>query len=705
MPFPHYIACLRVVFATLLPLAAITPALAQDRIGPARITLLDEMKHLRSGTSREWNDFPEEPDQRSLSLEFPSDTNPGAMTLGLRVVDVKEGWEIRLNQNRLAQIDSDENDRELVWEIPPNTLLSGTNQLEILPTSDQSDDIRVGQIWLEPGAPAQVLGGVPVSLRTTDANGNSQPCRYTILDQRGVLVPFAVEPAPHLAVRSGVLYSSTGQAELELRPGTYQIISGRGFEYSRSTWTVSATENSRLDHHFSLEKVVDTSGWVACDPHVHTFEISRHGDASLQERMVTLAGEGISVAVATDHNVFVDYQPFLDEQQLTSVISPLIGNEVTTAFGHFNIFPARADTTPPDHRTDSWQELHRRIRTIPEIGFVILNHPRDVHSGFTPFASGNMVQATGRRLDGRELEADGMELINSAALQSDPMDLFDNWMTLVNRGHDLVAVGTSDSHEVSRKIVGQGRTYVKIGEDSGWPIDPASVAQQLRRGKARVSLGLLTSLTVQDRYQGGDLVPKQGSEPLAFNIRVQGPAWSSLKTVELYANGQLRKRWSVIPLPEAGRVIDQQFQWTEPWPTHDQQWVAVARGDGDLGLAWPIAKPYQPTSRNWEPYTWGSSGIVRVDADGDRRWSSARELARSLIEQSDGKLSELIRQLKSHDLPTALMAVEQWETEGKIWEPDALKEFPDADWDHVRIAVRQYQESLRESLRAKAQER
>ena len=42
-------------------------------------------------------------------------------------------------------------------------------------------------------------------------------------------------------------------------------------------------------------------------------------------------------------------------------------------------------------------------------------------------------------------------------------------------------------------------------------------------------------------------------------------------------------------------------------------------------LHWPTAKPYQPTSSHFEPYTIGSTGAIKVDVDGDGIFTSAHD--------------------------------------------------------------------------------
>ena len=69
---------------------------------------------------------------------------------------------------------------------------------------------------------------------------------------------------------------------------------------------------------------------VACDTHVHTFTYSGHGDATLNERLVTVAGEGIELPIATDHNLHINYAPLVNQLGLNKYYTPVIGNEVTT---------------------------------------------------------------------------------------------------------------------------------------------------------------------------------------------------------------------------------------------------------------------------------------------------------------------------------------------------------------------------------------
>jgi hypothetical protein len=162
---------------------------------------------------------------------------------------------------------------------------------------------------------------------------------------------------------------------------------------------------------------------------------------------------------------------------------------VTTKRGHFNAFPIVPDSRVPDFRLEHWPALMENIRATPGVQFVVLNHPRDVHTGFCPFAETNFNAETGENLRGFEFSFDGVELINSGALRTDVMQVFHDWFALLNYGYKIVGVGGSDSHDVSRFIVGQGRTYIMCDDKDPSRINVAEAMANLRQGKALILPG------------------------------------------------------------------------------------------------------------------------------------------------------------------------------------------------------------------------
>ena len=89
----------------------------------------------------------------------------------------------------------------------------------------------------------------------------------------------------------------------------------------------------------TIRREVPTDGYVSCDTHIHTLTYSGHGDSTADERVLTLAGEGIELPIATEHNAQVDYHAAAVRLGVRRYFTPVVGNEVTTAVGHFNVFP------------------------------------------------------------------------------------------------------------------------------------------------------------------------------------------------------------------------------------------------------------------------------------------------------------------------------------------------------------------------------
>ncbi len=514
----------------------------------ARNWALDaKLHHLRATERREWADFPAVPEAARLSLTFRAEPNAGEWSLRLRQQDVRQTWKVLLNGKQLGRLIQDENDAVVYFKVPPGWL-ARDNRLVVEQVGRVPDDVRVGEISLDDRPLARVLGEatVEVTVREEGPGGKLAPvpCRITVVNAQGALLTTGARSGRGLAVRPGVIYTADGRASVGLPAGDCTIYAGRGFAYGLASARVSVRPGETARVSLTIRREVPTPGYASCDTHVHTLTWSGHGDSSDDERAVTIAGEGIDLPIATDHNVQIDYGTAAARQGLGDVCTPVVGNEVTTAVGHFNVFPVRPKGPVPDYRTKDWKAL---FRGIDEAGarVVILNHPRDLHAGFRPFGPERFLSLTGTRLDGRVLKANALEVVNSGALQTDVMKPFRDWFGLLNAGQKLTPVGGSDSHDVSRYIVGQARTYVRCKADRPGRIDVAEAVDSFRKGRVLVSCGLLCEITVDGKHGPGDLVPVKGD--VKVRVLVRGPSWVSAARVELYLNGRKVREAKIIP--------------------------------------------------------------------------------------------------------------------------------------------------------------
>lgn len=611
--------------------------------GAPALVLNRERTHLRSGTDPEWTEFSTSvPRGRRLDLRFTASSNATEATLFIQQDDVRQDWFVELNGKRLGKLFLMEADLIHTLAVPRGLLRSGSNLLSILPPRE-NDDIVLGDIRISSQSVTNALREATINARVTDsATGDAVPCRITVVDAKGALAPLAdFGNTRALAVRPGVVYTGNGRAGISLPAGEYTVYVSRGLEWSVATQRVQIASGGTARAELQLSRVVPTPGWVSCDTHVHTCTHSRHGDATLDERMFTLAGEGIELPIATDHNLHVDYSEAARRTGMAPFFTPVVGNEVTTAAGHFNIFPVVPAARVPDFMITDWPRLMAAMRATPQVRVVVLNHPRNVHSNFQPFAATNFNAVTGDNLRGPEFTFDAMEVMNSSAQQSDYMLVYRDWFALLNHGYRITAVGSSDGHDVSRYIVGQGRTYIACADDRPGQIDVPTACSNLLAGRALVSMGLLANMTVDERFHVGDTATNLGAE-VRVRVDVQAPPWVSATNVCLFANGlQIRE--------QALDGRSQAVRWNIPRPAHDVHLVAIATGPGVTAPFWAIPRPYQPTSPHWEGRVIASTNPVWLDADGDGKFSSARTYAQRLVTESAGKVAKLITALNRYD--------------------------------------------------------
>ena len=198
--------------------------------------LVPGLVHLRSGKLREWTDFPEQAPANHLEVKFTATKNAAEWALRLRQQDVKQAWHVTLNGQKLGELARDEDDQAAFLPVAAGVLVEGENVLRIAPPKPETaaaDDIRVGEIRLDERPLREILHAGRVQIDVRDADSHQPlPCRLTIVNAEGALHPVGAESNDHLAVRPGIVYTSSGQVKFGLPAGHYTIYAGRGFEYS-----------------------------------------------------------------------------------------------------------------------------------------------------------------------------------------------------------------------------------------------------------------------------------------------------------------------------------------------------------------------------------------------------------------------------------------------------------------------------------------
>ncbi len=119
-----------------------------------------------------------------------------------------------------------------------------------------------------------------------------------------------------------------GVGSLDLRPGTYVAFASRGLEYTLDAQVFSITAGAVTSLSFDIERVVDTSGFLSADFHIHSAK-SFDSSVPMSDRVVSFLVEGVEVMVSTDHDYVADYAPLIAALGLGGEITSVVGDELT----------------------------------------------------------------------------------------------------------------------------------------------------------------------------------------------------------------------------------------------------------------------------------------------------------------------------------------------------------------------------------------
>lgn len=400
--------------------------------------------------------------------------------------------------------------------------------------------------------------GGQVWVRLGDLSGAPMPARIRILGREGTETP-ALGPDYFASGAGEAVVTATGEAVIPLPPGNYRVIVSHGPEWSIAVSDIVVTEGTRPEVDARIEHVVPPHGWVACDFHVHQSP-SDDSEVPIEDRVATLAAEGIGFAVPTDHNHVTTYAPAIATHRFED-FGTAIGVEVTTwdpNFGHFNAFPYPLDETRPRNGAPAFTartpaELFAELHALGPDVLVQVNHPRlepnigyfDL-TGFDP-ATGQVSGGPGGPYDaGYDL----IEVWNGYDLSRPTFvdRVFQEWLALLESGIRVVGTGNSDSHLVRYYWAGYPRTYVYAPDG---PRDPASILSALRAGRVFVTSGPFLEASVGGKLPG-DRVVAEGGEVL-LDVVVRAPAYIDVEELQVFVG---RTLVATVPIRHAAPVIE-----------------------------------------------------------------------------------------------------------------------------------------------------
>jgi hypothetical protein len=339
--------------------------------------------------------------------------------------------------------------------------------------------------------------------------------------------------------------------------------------------------------------IKENTGWYRGDLHTHT----GHSDGyCLSEKGVSVpcpvhltVEAGVSARLdflaVTDHNTLSHHQSLRELQPHYDDMLLVPGREVTTFFGHANVFGASA---PVDHRigpttTRSVGDLLEDVRA--QDALFSINHPA--------LPSGEACMGCGWQLGDVDFrQVDAIEVINGGSakyFQGTPEaeDGIRFWQAVLDRGFRVTAVGGSDNHDpkLSRddrqSPVGIPATVVYAGA-----LSVKAILAGIRSGRVYVDLSGDAARAVDLKASSGSATADMGGSlsvdrGAAVDLEINVLGGRAGETIELISrNGRpLRLEDAQIGSSDETRVhrfvSDGDYDWVR---------VNVRNSDGRLLL-------------------------------------------------------------------------------------------------------------------------
>lgn len=357
--------------------------------------------------------------------------------------------------------------------------------------------------------------------------------------------------------------------QVELPPGQYRVLTGRGLEYDVKEYllTVVAGKISQLPI-IPPRRIWYGEHWLSADLHVHS---GASFDAILpfDERLRSFVAQGANIMVASEHNRLVDNSDRVKALGLTGQVQVITGSEITgmarTArapftVGHSNAFPLSANSAQfaggaPAVENRRLGEVIAGVRLLNPDALFQLNHPRavvpldadlaffdhlSVGKSYDPQQSlgsdNNMSLLTKDPVTSfRDIDFDVIEVLNGAEFGV-YTQIRDDWFSLLNQGARRAATGNSDSHGLS-DVVASPRNYVYIAESDALPIDEKVFVDAVRAGHSFITTGPFMLITLRDGESEAGLGDTFSGRRGQLHVQIDAAPWVDVEQLTVWVNG------------------------------------------------------------------------------------------------------------------------------------------------------------------------
>jgi len=391
----------------------------------------------------------------------------------------------------------------------------------------------------------QAPGTGNLTLSLVDASGEPVPGKITITGLANTITPRLRPVNPtrddgYWESNKNSVFPVLAKTTVGLPEGTYLLSATRGPEYSLDQRPVTISQQQASSAELQINRIIDRPDLTSVDSHLHTLESD--GAVSVAEKIIALVASGINVAIATDHNLPVDYQPALKDLELQDYLTVVAGAEVTVPERlDYNSYPMSVDAGA--HNNGAIDALSADVSSRFELSrkrdpnvILQVNHPRFWQFDFFNWF-GLDPESAAFAYQGFDLNFDVLEVVNGAIYNSpENIAARKDWFNLLRRGYFFPLVGSSDSHEIDQDEPGFSRTYVYNDNDIK-AMSIESLMQRIREGRSFASNGPLLELSLGGNSKPGDTVTVDDGSVNIY-IDVWSVDWIKLDVLTLYVNGK-----------------------------------------------------------------------------------------------------------------------------------------------------------------------
>ena len=352
--------------------------------------------------------------------------------------------------------------------------------------------------------------------------------------------------------RLAIAFATSGDASFVVPAGRHRVVVSRGYEHELDDRMIDVTAGETSELSAVLSRVVDTTGSLSADFHIHT---ARSPDAPDDGalKVASAVADGLEIPLRSEHEFVADFEDEIDSLGVAAFAYGPGSLELTTyAWGHFGVFPLDPDPARPNGGAFVWAgrtprdvfDDVRAVRGSEGEAALIINHPRNggpAGNAFAYFDAAGLDRAT-LTASRPELWDDGfsvIEVFNDSGWDANEDESVADWLAFLRAGRRMFAVGSSDSHGVLGSPVGYPRTLVALETD-----DPDALrargAGPLRDAVLAGHMTISGGITVDARVgeaRPGDTASGVGPRA-SVHVRVQAPSWVDVDRLRVLVDGE-----------------------------------------------------------------------------------------------------------------------------------------------------------------------